>query len=99
MPLLFPLIPAESFTHGTPVIARRIGAITEVVEESGGGYLFDTLEECRTAMHRLQADTDLRNRLGDRGRQTAMANWTTEAHIQRYLEIVQEVLTQRAGRQ
>ncbi len=94
---VFPLIPAESFTYGTPVIARRIGALTEVVEESGGGYTFETLDECRAAMQRLQADTDLRNRLGDRGRQTAMAKWTTEAHMQRYLEIVQEVLTQRAG--
>ncbi len=47
-------------------------------------------------MQRPQTDTDLQNRSGpDRGRQTATANWTTGAHMQRHSEIVQEVLTER----
>jgi glycosyltransferase involved in cell wall biosynthesis len=47
---VFPLAPVEALAHGVPVIARRIGAVTDVVEESGGGILFDTPEQCRAAM-------------------------------------------------
>ena len=89
---VFPLIPVEALSHGTPVITRRLGALTEVVEESGGGFLFDTLEECRTAMERLLQDPELRRELGERGRRTALANWTTDVHLTRYLGIVEELL-------
>src|SRR5439155_13124463 len=33
----FGLIAAEAFAHGTPVIARRIGALTEMIEHIRGG--------------------------------------------------------------
>ena len=92
---VFPLVPAEAFTHGTPVIARRIGALTEVVDESGGGYTFETLGECRAAMERLHANPDLRRELGDRGRRMARANWTTDVHVRRYMDLVHELLEQR----
>ncbi len=88
---VFPLIPIEALAHGTPVIARRIGALTEVVEESGGGFTFDTLEDCARAMRRLQGDAGLCRELGDRGRATASEKWTPEAHLARYLEIVEEL--------
>ena len=88
---VFPLIPTEALAHGTPVVARRIGALTEVVEESGGGFTFETLGECREAMHRLQNDSALRRELGDRGRDTAHTKWTPEAHLASYLEIIEKL--------
>ena len=92
---VFPLIPAEAFTYGTPVIARRIGALTEVMEESGGGFAFENLAECRTAMEQLQANAELRNELGDRGRRMALTSWTTDVHLRRYMDIVRELLKPR----
>ena len=89
---VFPLIPAEALAHGTPVVARRIGALTEVVEESGGGLMFDTLDDCARAMRRLQGDAVLRRALGDRGRATAAEKWTPQAHLARYLEIIEELI-------
>ncbi len=59
---------AEALNQGTPVVARRIGALAENVEESGGGFAFDTLEECRLAMERLRTEPGLRERLGRDGR-------------------------------
>ena len=88
---VFPLIPTEALAHGTPVIARRIGALTEVVEESGGGFTFSTLDECAQAMDQLQNDDALRGELGDRGRRTAQEKWTPHAHLTRYLEIIEEL--------
>ena len=92
---VFPLIPAEAMSYGTPVISRRIGALTGVIEESGGGISFETLEECQAAMTQLQADPVLRAKLGSRGRETAQANWTTDVHLERYTGIVRGLLDQR----
>lgn len=85
---VFPLAPVEAMAHGVPVIARRLGALTEVVEESGAGMLFDTPEQCRAAMERLLREPALRADLGARGRAMAVAEWTEDVHMKRYLDLV-----------
>jgi glycosyltransferase involved in cell wall biosynthesis len=94
----FGLIAAEAFAHGTPVIARRIGALTEIVEQSGGGRLFDTLEQCRDEMERLQTEPGVRDHLGRRGRNAVDQNWTVEIHLAQYLQIAESLITARAHR-
>jgi glycosyltransferase involved in cell wall biosynthesis len=93
----FQLVVAEAMAHGTPVVARRIGAVAELVEEAGGGLLFDTLGECRQAMARLASDGALRSELGARGRAHARARLTESAHVARYLEIVTELVRARGA--
>ncbi len=95
----FGLIAAEAFAHGTPVIARRIGALAEIVEQSSGGRLFDTLEQCRDEMERLRTEPGLRDQLGTRGRNAVVENWTADVHLARYLQIVESLITARANRQ
>ena len=95
---VFPLAPVEAMANAVPVIARRIGALTEVVEESGGGMLFTTPQECREAMEKLLANPDLGTEIGRRGRQAVLAQWTEEVHMARYLALVEEVREQRADR-
>jgi glycosyltransferase involved in cell wall biosynthesis len=92
----FGLIAAEAFAHGTPVIARRIGALTEIVEQSGGGRLFDTLEQCRDEMECLRTESGLRDQLGARGRNAVAENWTVDVHLARYLQIAASLITTRA---
>ncbi len=92
---VFPLAAVEALAHGVPVVARRIGALTEVVEESGGGVLFDSLAECRAAMEGLLSSSALRFDLGGRGRQTALDYWTEEVHMARYLGLIRELKQNR----
>jgi len=92
----FGLIAAEAFAHGTPVIARRIGALAEIVEQSGGGLLFDSLDQCRDEMERLRAEPQLREDLGARGRTAYAENWTVEIHLARYLQIAEPLIAARA---
>jgi glycosyltransferase involved in cell wall biosynthesis len=94
---VFPLAPVEALANGVPVIARRIGALTEVVEESGGGMLFTTQAECRAAMEKLLSDPGARAEMGSRGRRAALAQWTEDVHMVRYLELVDTLREQRAN--
>jgi glycosyltransferase involved in cell wall biosynthesis len=94
---MFALVPAEALSYGTPVIARRLGALTEVIEASGGGLLFNSLDECREACDRLVVDRALRSSLGERGRAYAHRHWTTDVHLERYLGIVDELLKAKAA--
>ena len=89
---VFPLAAVEAMAFGVPVIARRIGAVTEVVEDSGGGLLFDSPQTCRLAMERLLANPALRAELGRRGRAMAVERWTEDAHIKRYLGLIGELM-------
>jgi len=93
----FGLIAAEAFAHGTPVIARRIGALAEIVEKSGGGTLFRTPAECRTAMDRLVADPPQRTAMGARALAAVRENWTVEIHLACYLELIGSLTAARAG--
>lgn len=90
----FGLTAAEGLRHGTPAIVRRIGALAENVEQSGGGLSFTTLDECRAALERLRTDTALRDELGRRGREAAGRLWSSEAHLAQYLGLVEAL---RAG--
>src|SRR5262249_28849032 len=92
----FGLAVAEAMSHGTPVVVRRIGALTEMVEESGGGFAFATLEECREAMDRLRTRPDLREHLGKRARRAARARWSRAVHLREYLALVRGLVAGEA---
>ena len=81
------------------MIARRIGALGEIVEQSGGGFLFDSLDQCRDEMERLRTEPQLRDDLGARGRAAYAENWTVEIHLARYLQIAESLIAARAHRQ
>jgi glycosyltransferase involved in cell wall biosynthesis len=91
----FGLTAAEAFSYGTPAVVRRIGALAEIMEQSGAGFAFDTLEECREALESLRRDPDLRAALGERGRAMAREAWSTEVHVARYLGLVRSLLAEK----
>ncbi len=78
----------ESFQQSTPVIARRLGPSTEMVQQSEGGLLFENPAELRTAMSRLQHDKELRSRAGEAARQAYLARWSEDVVLPQYLDIV-----------
>lgn len=49
----FGLVAIESLATGTPVIARRAGALPEIVEHGVDGYLIDDLDEAEQAVRML----------------------------------------------
>jgi glycosyltransferase involved in cell wall biosynthesis len=93
----FGLTAAEALAHGTPAIVRRIGALSEIVEQTGGGMTFETLDECRAAMRRLLDDSRLRTDMGQRGRSEAARRWSPEAHLEQYLGVIERVKASKRG--
>ncbi|MGI8593480.1 MAG: glycosyltransferase family 4 protein [Solirubrobacteraceae bacterium] len=93
----FGLVALEAFARETPVVARRFGALAELLEESGGGLSFTTAFELDAALDRIAAEPDLRAHLAREGRTAYERRFTEREHIGRYLALVGE-LAERRGR-
>jgi glycosyltransferase involved in cell wall biosynthesis len=91
----FGLTVAEAFRAGTPVIARRQGPYPEMVERSGGGLLFDTPAELRSALSRLAADAGLRDELGQAGLRAFRRYWSPDAILPAYLDLVRREMERK----
>jgi glycosyltransferase involved in cell wall biosynthesis len=88
---MFPLVILEAFRHGTPVVARNLGGIPEIIEESGGGLTYETEQELLPILHRFVADPQFRHELGSRGYAAFESNWTVEAHLQKYFKLISSI--------
>ncbi|MBI2833641.1 MAG: glycosyltransferase, partial [Acidobacteria bacterium] len=64
---VFGIVALEAFAHDTPVLVTAFGALPEVVQESGGGYVYREDEELASMLETLRAHPDLRDELGRRG--------------------------------
>src|SRR5215813_8625861 len=92
---VYPLVPLEALSAGTPIIVRNLGGMPEVVEVSGAGFIFDRDEELVSAMDRLLADCKYRNELGQQGYQAYQRNWCAEVHLYRYLGLINAIAAAR----
>ena len=94
----FGLIALEAFGRRTPVIARDLGAVSELVRESGGGLVYRTEDELVDAMERLRTDREQRDELGERGYESAVERFAEDPHVAAYLSLIEEAGSKRAGR-
>jgi glycosyltransferase involved in cell wall biosynthesis len=78
----------EAFRQATPVIARRLGPLPEIVATAGAGELFATREELGAALDRLLADPGRRDALGGAGRRAFESHWCERVVVPRYLDII-----------
>ena len=88
---VFPLVVLEAFAARTPVIARDLGPLPELVGETGGGLLFRDDASLLAAMERLRADASLRDKLGAAGYEAWRTVWSEEAHLNRYFALIEEI--------
>jgi glycosyltransferase involved in cell wall biosynthesis len=86
----FGMVGVEAMARRTPVIVNDLGALPELVAESGGGFVYRTTAELRDAMQRLLVDAELRRHLGERGYDAWQRLWSERPHIEGYLAAVAE---------
>jgi glycosyltransferase involved in cell wall biosynthesis len=93
-----PLKLFEYMACGVPVVAARIGQISEVVTNGKTGLLYSPgkLSELVANCERLFGDAGLRNKIGKAGATLVHKKYTWAANAARVIEIVQSI-TERRG--
>src|SRR5207302_1804065 len=90
----FGLTALEAMACEVPVIATRVGGIPEVVEDGGCGFLFEIgdVDGMARAALKVLDDEAQRERLGARGREIAVSNFTTDRIIPQYERLYQRLI-------
>jgi glycosyltransferase involved in cell wall biosynthesis len=94
----FGYVVLEAFHEHTPVVVRDLGALPELVAESGGGLVFDSAETLVAALRRLADDDEARRSMGEHGHQARRSIWSEESHMGRYFALIEECRRKREGR-
>jgi glycosyltransferase involved in cell wall biosynthesis len=100
--LLFPSIYPEAFgiagieamMHGKPVIAFNVGGVSTWLKDNETGFLIErgNIVKMRDRVQFLLDNPDVRERMGTRAREIAMAEFTPEVHINRLLKVYRHCL-------
>jgi glycosyltransferase involved in cell wall biosynthesis len=87
----------EAFARKTPVIARDLGALPELIEDSGGGLVFTTDDQLLTAIHTLAQSPSLRDKMGQKGYDGFLRSWCREAHLRAYFDFLEGAAKKKFG--
>jgi glycosyltransferase involved in cell wall biosynthesis len=95
-----PTVILEAMAAGLPVVATRVGAVAEVVEEGVTGFVVPPLgdDAMASALARLAADPELRRRLGEEGRRRVRERYDIEPLADRHAEAYRVALEHRRNR-
>lgn len=96
-------VPMEAMAVGKPVIATRIGGLTDIVADGETGILVEpgSVDELANAMQRLIADPDLRAQMGTKGLERVrlfQASTVVPQYEQLYAQLVQNATPARRTR-
>jgi glycosyltransferase involved in cell wall biosynthesis len=91
----FPTVLLEAMSFGLPVVATRWRGIPEIVDDGETGFLIDVHDAAALAdrLEQLQADSALRRRMGDAGREKFLQQYTAD----RFWRRMEEVFVQTAN--
>ena len=89
----FGLVILESFRHGTPVVASRIGGFPELVRNGENGRLFEAGNAAELAgiLGSLTRDPEEMRRMGERAIRTA-GEYGMDLHLERLTALYGEIL-------
>lgn len=90
-PETFGLTIVEAFSCGVPALVRNSGGSRDIVDQTGGGFVYQTDEELIAYVKQLDADPELCDKLGARARQGYESFYTEDKHIKSYLNIIKEL--------
>lgn len=90
----FGLVVIEAFAHGLPVVASRIGALAELVEDGVTGLLFAPGDEAGLAasVRRLLENPEEARRMGENARAVFAERYTPERNYPQLLRIYREAM-------
>ncbi|MEO8494728.1 MAG: glycosyltransferase [Planctomycetota bacterium] len=94
-----PLVILEAHSHGIPVIASRLGAQRELVEDGVNGLLFEpgNSEDLRQKMKQLWEDPDLCRRLGQAGYERVAREHSEATYYERLMGVYNRAIEMTGG--
>lgn len=90
-----PNVLIEALACAKPVVATRVGSISEVVEDKKAGFLADKEDEEGLIQYLLllSDDPDLRRRMGNYGREFVRGRFSTEKLVLQTEDLYRQLLT------
>ncbi len=90
----------EAFACGVPVLASRLGAMAEMIDEGRTGSLFDCGDatDLAASLMRVWDDHSQMERIGRAARAEYEAHYRADANKERLLEIYREAIDAHNGR-
>ena len=76
-----PISLIEASYSSLPIVAQKVGSVSEVVEDGKTGILFSNFEESVVALEKLIKNSDLRQTLGTAGRNLVSSRFSPEQFI------------------
>ncbi len=93
----FGIIIIEAFSVRTPVIVNDLGALPEVIQDSGGGLIYRSPDELDAALNRLASEPVFRDKLGTNGHEAYLKYWSEDAHMAQYMGLISEMREKRSA--
>ena len=88
---VFGMVVLEAYAVKTPVIVKDCGALPEVVNQGGGGIVYNSAEELSAAVRQLANSGEIRKTMGDKGHDSYLKYWTEDRHIDSYLKLIWDI--------
>ncbi len=80
----------QYFALGIPAVASPVGMNKDVIDSGENGYLASTDDEWREALERLIHDKNLRQKLGENGRNKVKNEYSTKVLFPKILDVIRE---------
>lgn len=95
----FGLAALEAMACEVPVVASRVGGVPEVVTDGETGFLSEVgdVDKMAEDAARLLTDEEFRREMGRRARESALARYSTDIVIPRYIEFYNRILAKTSG--
>jgi|GEM_PF-2775573 len=82
----------EAQSMGIPVVAKRLGSTSEIVEDGITGLLADNIQDLTSACRKLLNDADLRKEMGRRARERMISRFQIAAQTKKIEALYSELL-------
>jgi trehalose synthase len=83
----FGLTVAEAMWKGTPVIGGNVGGIRYQIEDGVNGFLVSSVEEAAQRIVDLIQDKSMKERMGQRARETVRQRFLLTRYLEQYLDL------------
>jgi glycosyltransferase involved in cell wall biosynthesis len=94
----FGIVLIESLREETPVIARSLGPVPEIVERTGGGLLYEDGPGLGEAIRRIAGEPGLRDRLARAGGRGFREHYAESVVLGGYFDMIRRVAERRGLR-